>query len=162
MASLVAEVMWTGAEHSDLNALLLGQGIHVDRQQGINHRPRETHRQERMRQRADTSRCFAPPSPSIQICSCPSRQAEPVFSSTQRPPHPLASGSPHHRHCLPPVAHLSLLGFFAYAHRYSPFDLSAHSLVSRRTSFHSLPVLHTRSQGLPGIGAALLTLAGLL
>lgn len=69
MASLVAEVTWTGAEHSDLNVLLLGQGIHVDRQQGTNCRSRETHTRGIIGQGADTSRCFAPPSHSTHTCS---------------------------------------------------------------------------------------------
>lgn len=72
MAFLVAEMTRTGAAHSDLNALLLGQGIHVGRQQGTNHRPRETHRQGRIGQEADTSGCFTLSSPSMHNCSCPS------------------------------------------------------------------------------------------
>jgi len=161
VASLVAEMAWTGAEHSDLNALLLGQGIRVGRQQGTNHRPRETHRQGRIGQRAGTSRCFTPLYPSMHVCSCPSPQADPAFSSAQRPPHPFASDAPRHSPvCLPqPIHHC---WFFPWLHRHSPFGLSAHSLVSQRTCFHPLPVLHTKSRGLPAVGAALLTLGGLL
>lgn len=107
--------MWSGTAHRDLNALLLGQGIHVGRHQGTNHRPRETPRQGRIGQGADTSSCFASPSPSKHTCSCPSPQADLSFSSTQTPPHSLAFISPCHSPCGPPPAHPSFLGSWLVA-----------------------------------------------
>lgn len=127
MAFLVAEMTRTEAAHSDLNALLLGQGIHVGMQQGTNHRPRQTHRQGRIGQGADTSRCFTPPSPSVHISSCPSSKAGPAFSFTHRPHHSLASSSPCHSPCLPPPAHPSLPRFCLVAQTLTIWLVSSRS-----------------------------------